>query len=77
LAVAGAPVSAVARFKAVLALWLLVRLIRTLERLSSSPEIERMVAERVADRGGFSAISARYGALTFLNFKRCARSSER
>jgi hypothetical protein len=70
-------VSAVARFKAVLALWLLVRLIQRLERLVSSPEIERMVKERVADRGTASAIRARYGALTFLNFKRCARSSER
>ena len=69
--------SAVARFKAVLALWLLVRLIQRLERLALSPEIERMVAERVADRSGISAIRARYGALTFLNFKRCARSSER
>jgi hypothetical protein len=70
-------VSAVARFRAVLALWLLVRLIQRLERLASSPEIERMVAERVADSSGTSAIRARYGALTFLNFKRRARSSER
>ncbi|QND47664.1 hypothetical protein HB780_18480 [Rhizobium lusitanum] len=69
--------SAVARFRAVLALWLLVRLIRRLERLLSSPEIERMVTERLADRGAASAIRARYGALTFLNFKKRARSSER
>lgn len=60
--------TALGRFRAVLTLWLLVRLVLLLNRLSSfSAAAENQ--ETAARQRPKSAIRARYGNLIFLNFE--------
>ncbi|MFT4184436.1 MAG: hypothetical protein QM636_21250 [Rhizobium sp.] len=54
-----------ARFRVILTLWLLVRSILLLNRLSATRDGEAPVPRRSAK----SAIRARYGGRTFLNFE--------
>ena len=62
--------SAFARFRAVLALWLLVRLLLMLDRLSLPQNVEPLPKARADDRRRISRIRVRYGASTLLNFER-------
>jgi len=63
-------VSAFARFRAALVLWLLVRFLLALDRLMSSAQIDGPAKLGAAGKGGgVSAIRVRYGASTMLDFK--------
>lgn len=64
--------TALARFRAVLTLWLLVRSILLLNRLSA----RRDGVAHAARRSPKSTIRARYGGRTFLNFEPRASPTE-
>ncbi|AVA22193.1 hypothetical protein QA648_09570 [Rhizobium sp. CB3171] len=68
--------SAFARFGAALALWLLVRLLLILDRLSLPQKVEPSSTARADDTRGMSRVRARYGTSTLLNFERSARGAD-
>jgi len=58
----------IVRFKTILTLWLLSRVILLLNRVSPLPGIER--SSGAESRTARPAVRARYGHLTLLNFER-------
>lgn len=62
--------TAIVRFKTILTLWLLSRVILLLNRLSPLPGIERSGGANAESRTARPAVRARYGHLTLLNFER-------
>lgn len=62
--------TAIVRFKTIVTLWLLSRVILLLNRLSPLPGIERSSGAKAASRAARPAVRARYGHLTLLNFER-------
>lgn len=66
---------ALTRFKTILTLWLLARVILLLNRVSPLPGIERSGGAKGESRTTKPAVRARYGHLTLLNFERRRSSS--
>lgn len=62
--------TALLRFKTILTLWLLSRVILLLNRVSPLPGIERSGGDKAESRTARPAVRARYGHLTLLNFER-------
>ena len=62
--------TALVRFKTILTLWLLSRVILLLNRLSPLPGIERSGGTKAESRTARPVVRARYGHLTLLNFER-------
>ncbi|TIX88617.1 hypothetical protein [Rhizobium sp. P44RR-XXIV] len=62
--------TALLRFKTILTLWLLARVILLLNRVSPLPGIEKSGGMKAESRTAKSAARARYGHLTLLNFER-------
>lgn len=62
--------TAIARFKTILTLWLLARSILLLNRLSPLPETEAAGGAKAERRTTRPAVRARYGDQTLLNFER-------
>ena len=61
---------ALVRFKTILTLWLLSRVILLLNRVSPLPGIERSGGAKAESQIARPAVRARYGHLTLLNFER-------
>jgi len=61
---------ALIRFKTILTLWLLSRVILLLNRVSPLPGIERSGGEKAEPQTAKPVVRARYGHLTLLNFER-------
>ncbi|MFB2561769.1 hypothetical protein [Rhizobium sp. IMFF44] len=66
---------ALVRFKTILTLWLLSRVILLLNRVSPLPGIEKSGGTKEEARTARPAVRARYGHLTLLNFERRGSSS--
>ncbi|MFK0163497.1 hypothetical protein [Rhizobium sp. NPDC090279] len=66
---------AIVRFKTILTLWLLSRVILLLNRLSPLPGIERSGGAKAESHTIRPAVRARYGHLTLLNFEQRNASS--
>ncbi|AYG66762.1 MULTISPECIES: hypothetical protein [unclassified Rhizobium] len=62
--------TALVRFKTILTLWLLSRVILLLNRVSPLPGIERSGGDKAESPATRPAVRARYGHLTLLNFER-------
>ncbi|SCB25371.1 hypothetical protein [Rhizobium multihospitium] len=67
--------TALVRFKTILTLWLLARVILLLNRVSPLPGIEKSDGAKAELRTARPAVRARYGHLTLLNFERRRSSS--
>ncbi len=66
--------TALVRFKTILTLWLLARVILLLNRVSPLPGIERSGGVGAEPPTARPAVRARYGHLTLLNFERLGSS---
>ncbi|AGB71748.1 MULTISPECIES: hypothetical protein [Rhizobium] len=62
--------TAIVRFKTILTLWLLSRVILLLNRVSPLPGIERSDGTKAESPTAKPVVRARYGHLTLLNFER-------
>ncbi len=67
--------TAIVRFKTILTLWLLSRVILLLNRVSPLPGIERSDGAKAESQTIRPGVRARYGHLTLLNFERRGAST--